>query len=244
MKYFVALLALFAITGHQGQVRFGQVPVPGAVVVATQGKKTLRTVTDLVGGYAFPEITDGTWAIQIEKAGFETVRREVITDQGIWNLNMLKIEDLNGESTAGFSKSATSDPVLQISSAEPEAADRLLINGTVNNGASTPLALPRAIGNSRRGMRSLYTAHVLFSGNNSLFDARSFSLTGQNTPQPAYNRLQSGITFGGPLQIPNLFRNGMFNVGYNRTQNRNASVQTAQMPTAAEREGDLSKSSH
>src|SRR5262249_47183318 len=81
----------------------------------------------------------------------------------------------------------------------------------------------------------LYTGTMLFAGNNSLLDARSFSLTGQNTPQPAYNKLQSSLTFGGPFQIPSVFRNGMFLVGYARTQNRNAVLQTAQMPTAAER---------
>ena len=82
-----------------------------------------------------------------------------------------------------------------------------------------------------------------FNGNNSVLDARSYSLTGQNTPRPGYNRLQSTITVGGPFQIPSLFRNGSFNVAYSRIQNRNASLQTMQMPTAAERSGDFSASS-
>jgi hypothetical protein len=51
------------------------------------------------------------------------------------------------------------------------------------------------------------------------------------------------LTFGGPFQIPHLFRNGSFSVSYGRTQNRNASLQTVQMPTAAERAGDFSSSS-
>src|SRR5207247_1108520 len=37
-----------------------------------------------------------------------------------------------------------------------------------------------------------------------------------------------------------LFRNGSFSVSYSRTQNRNANLQTMQMPTAAERSGDFS----
>jgi len=82
-----------------------------------------------------------------------------------------------------------------------------------------------------------------FVGSNAIFDASPYSLTGQETPQPAYNRLQSGITFGGPLQIPHLFRMGSFTVSYSRTQNGNATLQTAQMPTLAERAGDFSASS-
>ena len=100
--------------------------------------------------------------------------------------------------------------------------------------------MPRAVGNNRAGGRSPYNGNVSFSGSNALLDARSFSLTGQDTPKPDYNRLQSTITLGGPFQIPGLFRNGSFTVSYARTQNRDASVETALMPTAAERLGDLS----
>jgi hypothetical protein len=48
------------------------------------------------------------------------------------------------------------------------------------------------------------------------------------------------VTIGGPFQIPGLFRNGTFVVSYARTQNRNAGIQTARMPTPAERLGDFS----
>src|SRR5262249_51954718 len=50
------------------------------------------------------------------------------------------------------------------------------------------------------------------------------------------------LTLQGPLQIPHVFRMGQFVITYSRTQNRNASVQTAQMPTAAERAGNFSDS--
>jgi hypothetical protein len=119
----------------------------------------------------------------------------------------------------------------------------LLINGSVSNGASTPFALARGFGNNRLRGRSLYTGTLAVSGSNSLFDARSFSLTGQDTPKPVYSRVQSSLTFGGPFQIPSLFRSGQFSVSYNRTQNRNATLQTAQVPTDAERRGDFSNRS-
>jgi hypothetical protein len=229
---------------HRGQVRFGEVPVPGASVQATQGDKTVRVVTDAEGQYVLPDLSDGTWTIQVETPGFETARKEVALPRDTaatqWDLKMRSLDDLNGEPSEGFPKpSASATPTLQASVPPAEAADRLLINGSVINGASTPFALQRAFGNVRQP-RSPYRGAFSMSGNNALFDARSFSLTGQNTPRPDYSRINSSISVNGPLQIPGLFRMGQFTLSYNRTQNRNASVQTAQMPTIAERAGDFS----
>ncbi len=122
------------------------------------------------------------------------------------------------------------------------AADGFLINGTVNNSASSPFALNQAFGNNRRGPRSLYNGNLGFSIDNSALDARTYSLTGMNTPKPAYNRMQGTFSFGGPLRIPHLIRNGpTFFVGYQFTRNRNVQTETGLVPTLAEREGDLSQ---
>ncbi len=121
------------------------------------------------------------------------------------------------------------------------AADGLLINGSVNNGASSPFAQLQAFGNNRRGVRSLYNGSLGFSLDNSALDARSFSLTGQDTPKPGFNRFTGLASFGGPLKIPGVLkRNGPnFTVNYQWLHNRNASTQTGLMPTAAQRAGDL-----
>src|SRR5207253_1679951 len=66
------------------------------------------------------------------------------------------------------------------------AADGLLINGTVNNGAASPFAQLAAFGNNRRGGRPLYTGSAGIIIDNSSLDARAYSLTGQNTPKPSY----------------------------------------------------------
>ena len=251
-KYLTALaLAAFVssyeASEHKGQVRVGEVPIPGAVVLAKQGDKVFRAVTDSSGSYAFPDLADGSWTVRVEMAGFETEQLEVAasTEADIvqWNLKMLPMSEMTETATPGFSTSSVSAPTLQTVPPVAEAQDGLLINGSLSNGASTPFALAAGFGNNRRPGRSLYTGTVSFNGNNSVLDARSFSLTGQNTPRPGYNRLQSTITVGGPFQIPSLFRNGSFSVIYSRIQNRNASLQTLQMPTAAERSGDFSASS-
>ncbi|HET8546809.1 MAG TPA: TonB-dependent receptor [Bryobacteraceae bacterium] len=124
------------------------------------------------------------------------------------------------------------------------AADGFLINGSVNNAASSPFAQLPAFGNNRRGRRSLYNGNFGLIANNSRFDARSFSLTGQQTPKPAYSRVQALVSFGGPIRIPGLIRrNGpTFTVNYQWTRSSNASTQTGLMPTPAERAGDFSHS--
>ena len=85
------------------------------------------------------------------------------------------------------------------------AADGLLVNGSVNNGAASPFAQLAAFGNNRRGIRSLYNGGLGIILGNSAFDARSFSFDNtQNTPKPIYSDAQFAGTFGGPIRIPGL----------------------------------------
>ena len=123
-------------------------------------------------------------------------------------------------------------------SATNGAGDALLVNGSVSNGVER-----RAIGNFRKGPGSGYRGDLMSVVDNSWLNARNFSLTGQETPQPNYNRIRFGASFGGPLAIPHLFRtnNGNFFVNYQGMRNRNANTSTTLMPTEAERSGDLSK---
>ena len=83
-----------------------------------------------------------------------------------------------------------------------------LINGTANNAASSPFAMAQAFGNNRRASRSLYNGNLGVIFDNSTFDARPFSLTGQETPRLDYNHVQGVFAFGGPIKIPHFIRNG------------------------------------
>lgn len=123
-------------------------------------------------------------------------------------------------------------------------SDGFLINGSVNNGANSPFSQMAAFGNNRRRARSLYHGALGLTFRNSLWDARSFSLTGQNTPKPDYTHVQGIASFGGPLRIPRLMTGSAPNVtiNYQWMRNRNATTESARMPTAAEREGDISRS--
>jgi trimeric autotransporter adhesin len=123
------------------------------------------------------------------------------------------------------------------------ASDGFLISGSSNNSASSPFGLFPAFGNFRaRRPGALYTGNVGLTLENSAFDARAFSLTGQNTPKPSYSRMTGVATFGGPLAIPHWFKNGPnIMLNYQWTRNKNATTQTGLMPTAAERGGDFAQ---
>jgi len=124
------------------------------------------------------------------------------------------------------------------------ASDGLLINGTVNNGASSPFAQAASFGNNRRGPGSLYNGSIGVIEDNSTLDANAFSYTGQATPKPEYNHFQGVANFGGPIRIPHLIPNGpYFFVGYQWIRNSNAqgnATNSFLVPTAAQRAGDFS----
>ncbi|MGP0074895.1 MAG: carboxypeptidase regulatory-like domain-containing protein [Bryobacteraceae bacterium] len=261
----LAVLNLFASEQH-GDVTFGGLPVPGATVTASQGDKKFTTVTDHQGKYSFPDLADGVWTIQVEMSGFTAAKGEITAAPGAaaatWDLKMLPLDQMHAETQlappppkpvappAAATAADTKKPEVAAKTPEPaqeelaqRAEDGILINGSQNNAASSPFTLFPAFGNNRNGSRSLYNGGLGIFSDDSIWDARSFSFTGQNTPKPAYNHFTGSVYFGGPLRIPHLLRNGPnFFVNYQWTRNRNASINPpAIMPTAAEREGDLSQ---
>lgn len=125
--------------------------------------------------------------------------------------------------------------------ANQQASDGFLINGSVNNGAASPFAQLAAFGNNRNAAKGLYNGGIGAFFDNSSLDASPFSLTGQNTPKPNYDRIVGVATLGGPLKIPHLLPKGPnFFVGYQWTRNRNDTTQSAQVPSLPERMGDFS----
>jgi hypothetical protein len=122
------------------------------------------------------------------------------------------------------------------------AVDGFLVNGSVNNGAASPFAQSGAFGNNRRGGRSLWNGGIGLKFGDSVFDARPYSLTGQDTPKPSYSYFQGSANVGGPIKIPHITNgvNSNFFLGYQWLHNTNATTQSALMPDAASRNGELS----
>src|ERR1700693_5494843 len=199
----LSAIACFAITAlaaaeYRGQVTFGGLPIPGATVTATQGDKKFSAITDLDGLYAFPDLTDETWTIEIRMMGFEAVKQQVTAPNTVWELKLLPLDRIKAQiqttpastppppvppprDTPAPAKEASAEDLSQ------RAADGFLINGSTQNGAASPFAQLAAFGNNRNGGKGLYNGGISVILDNSALDAQQFSLTGQSTPKPAYN---------------------------------------------------------
>ncbi len=261
----LSVSSLAAASQYHGQVTFNSLSVPGATVTATQGDKKFTAITNLQGLYSFPDLTDGTWTIEVKMTGFSTVRQEVAitpnTPAAKWELKLLPLDQiaarikpavpspaLPGAPAPQIATKQTAPkknpiPELEVSrpNATQSAADGLLINGSVNNGAASPFAQAPAFGNHRNSMSGLYNGGIGMVLDNSALDAKPFSLTGQSTPKPAYNDVTGMATLGGPLRIPHLLPNGPnFFVAYQWKRDRSDATQSARVPDLAERSGDFS----
>jgi hypothetical protein len=139
----------------------------------------------------------------------------------------------NGAANAG----AASNAPPSLAEAQ-SASDAFVVNGSTSNGIER-----RAIGNGRKGPRSLFNGDITFKNFDSdVIDARSYSLTGEDTPRSPYTRFVLSGSLGGPLWVPHVFRwQGNFFLQFQTTRNRTASTTPYTMPTQAERDGDFSQ---
>jgi hypothetical protein len=252
---------------YHGQVTFAGIPVPGATITAVQGSQKFVGISDQQGIYSFPDLHDGTWKITVEMQCFSTLEQTVTiapnAPSAKWDLTLLSLDQIVAESKAIKTESkpvlsATSDvppakgetpKASDAGSAEspkppdepvPSASDGLLINGSVNNAATSQFSLAPAFGNNRSGKKGLYTGGIAVILGNSALDARPFSLSGQSAPKSQYNRVTGVVTLGGPLKIPHLLPRGPnFFVAYQWTRNSVATTLPGLVPTEAERNGDL-----
>jgi len=249
---------------YRGQVVYGGLPVPGATVTVVQGGKTFTTVTDEQGVYSFPDLGDGAGKLKVEMLCFSPIEEAITIAAGTptakWELKLLSIEQIRAQGavaqrvyvvpeapkiekpkTTAQGTPEIAPPPPPPDDASQRAADGLLINGSSNNAATSAYSLSQAFGNRRNGTKGLYNGGVSFIIDNSTFDARPYSLSGLEVPKPAYNLVTFGFTFGGPIRVPHLIRNGPnFFVAYESTRNNNSITQSALVPTQAQRNGDLS----
>jgi trimeric autotransporter adhesin len=267
--YLVCLLAamtfprIAAASEYRGQVTFGGLPLPGATVTVTQGATLVSAVTDQGGLYTIPNLADGPAKIEIGMQCFSTVHADVTispaTAPGKWELNLLPLDQITKltklppapipsislKPKTPAAPGAPNENVAELPKPADEASqqsnDGFLVNGSVNNAATSRFSLDQAFGNRRTNSRSLYNGGLAAVYDNSVLDARPYSLTGLNTPKPNYNRITGIFTLGGPLKIPHLLPRGpTFFVAYEWTRNRTAETDPGLVPTEAERTGDLS----
>jgi hypothetical protein len=260
----VAMASLAHAAEQHGQVTFNGLPVPGAIVSATNGTQKLTAVSDEQGNYSFPDLSNGSWKITVEMSFFSTVEQTVtvaepsagMINPGIhWELKMLPLDQVLARTKV---VPAEAKPVLEAAApAKPDAAkakaatpdaphpadeaqqsnDGFLVNGSSNNAATSQFTIAPGFGNTRKGVTSLYTGGLGVIVNNSAFDARPYSLTGLSTPKSPYNLFTAVASIGGPIRIPHLLPRGPnFFVGYEWTRNDSAYTLSGLVPTLAQRE--------
>jgi len=123
-----------------------------------------------------------------------------------------------------------------------QANDGFLINGSVSNAATSQFSLNQAFGNNRNGGRWLYTGGVNLVLSDSALNAKNFSLNGEDSAKPPFFNIVAGAQLLGPLKIPHLLsaaRAPFFQFGYQRTENKNDTINPVRMPTEAQQLGDL-----
>ena len=62
---------------YSGTVKFGSQPLPGATVIASQGDHRAVTTTDESGAYEFTALAPGTYTVEIQMFGFQTVHKQI-----------------------------------------------------------------------------------------------------------------------------------------------------------------------
>jgi len=252
-----------AASAYHGQVTFGGLPVPGATITATQGTKKLTTTSDQGGLYTFDDLPDGPWKIQVEMQLFNPIQADVTiapnTPAGKFELSVLPSAELMARTkltqappnlppaliTADAAKKPdTPNAPTEIPKPPDEqsekANDGFLVNGSVNNAATSQYSLDRAFGNRRPNSKSLYNGGVMAVIGNSALDARAYSLTGQELAKPFYNAVTGAVSIGGPIKIRRILPRGPnFFAGYQWTRNQTQQNQTGLVPTDDERTGNL-----
>jgi len=110
-----------------------------------------------------------------------------------------------------------------------------------------PMVIVMGGGGGGRGMRGFNAnkphGSIFYSYGGSILDAKPYSLNGLPESKANYNQNRFGITMGGPLSIPHIYKGGMqtFLFGsYTGSRSTNAYDVFSTVPSAAERSGDFS----
>lgn len=121
-----------------------------------------------------------------------------------------------------------------------QGADGFLVQGSVNNAATSQYSTNPAFGNTRTKGRALYTGGFAMTESNSALNAQSYALSGVAAARSTYNDFTGALALQGPLKIPRLMPHGPnFFVSYQWTRNSNSMILPGLVPTMAEQSGHL-----
>jgi hypothetical protein len=137
-----------------------------------------------------------------------------------------------GHST-GFENRSGGETLQEL---EAIANEALVVSG------SGPAGPPRSV-QGRTGLAP-YRGSVGLSYENSIWNARAFSFSGDRQDKPPFAKISGSLTVGGPLRIPKLLSgaNTDFTSSYSAGRARSWAAFSSTMPSALERSGDFSNS--
>ena len=265
----LAFSVMAAAAQYRGVVTFGGLPLPGATITATQGTQALATVSEENGAFAFDNLADGKWTITITMQCFDPVHASVTVVPNIpaaaWELKLLPPNQIAAharsleptkdipssplvaqavqEATAkqsGQTSGQSSQEMPKAPEQNEQSADGFLVQGSVNNAATSIYSTNPAFGNTRTGSRALYTGGLAAVEENFALDARPYSLSGIRAAKPSFNDFTGVSALQGPIRIPHLLPSGPnFFVTYQWTRNSSSQLLTGLVPTQDERNGNL-----
>jgi hypothetical protein len=240
----VALVAPLPPSDLAGRIEFAGLAVPGAAVTATQAGRTATALSAEDGTFRIANLPDGVWQVRVAMRGFVTVVREVTLPLGesglVVALTMRPYEEI-----LASTGTVTPPPDAPVAAAASGAGDddAVILLGTVTNGAATPFAQPRAVGNNRPDQPRQYNGAVSTTLANSAWNAKPYSFGGASATADTGD-VQLGFTLMGPLRLPWILKNGpRMTLSLQRGMSSSAISQSARVPTLAERAGDFSASS-
>ncbi|HKN21258.1 MAG TPA: carboxypeptidase regulatory-like domain-containing protein, partial [Terracidiphilus sp.] len=106
-----------------------------------------------------------------------------------------------GKKPAQNNGQATPQEIPKAPEENEQSADGLLVQGSVNNAATSQYATNPAFGNTRSGSKGLYTGGFSATESNSALNAQSFNLTGVPTTKPSFNAFTGAATLQGPINL-------------------------------------------
>jgi trimeric autotransporter adhesin len=263
------VVATAAGSPYRGVVTFGGLPLPGVTITATEGTKTATAISDQQGAYQFDDLADGNWTIEVEMQCFETIHADVTIAPNMppanWEMKLLTPGQMLAQAqqqkpaveVAPAPAEASAKKPTQQSAQQPgqnngpempkepqeenqQSADGYLVQGSVNNAATSQYATNAAFGNTRSGSKALYTGGFVASEENSALDARPYALSGIEAPKPTFNDFTGVATLQGPIKIGRwLPRGPNFFASYQWTRNSSSALIPGLVPTEAEQSGNL-----
>jgi hypothetical protein len=159
----VASLHAQTSVSYSGIVKFGGQPLPGATVIASQRDHRVVTTTDESGAYELPDLTPGTYTVEVQMFGFQTARKQIEVGPGPsqnqppveWALDLQPRQreprepgQQRPQQQGGFRAAAgtTENELDQIAASAPQdttaqapgnANEAFLVNGSLSNGLQT-----------------------------------------------------------------------------------------------------------